>query len=252
VQSGDEIFAGLSKDISFRNVQFAYVPGRAILKNVSFAIQKGGMTAIVGPTGSGKTTIISLLMRYYDCAPGSIFLDGKDIRSFTLESYLGKVAFVSQDTLLLHDSLRNNIAYGMSEVSEERLMDAMRRARLLDLVASLPHGADTLIGDRGVQLSGGEKQRVSIARALLKDAPILILDEATSSLDSQTERLIQEAIDDAVVGRTAIVIAHRLSTIKNADHILVMEDGRIVEEGTRDQLMQNRKLFFHLWEEQKF
>ena len=191
-------------------------------------------------------------MRYYNCPPDSILFDGKDVRDFTLPSYLEHIAIVSQETLLLHDTLGNNICYGLHDVSEKRLQEVVERSRLTDFVAALPEGLDTLIGDRGVKLSGGEKQRVSIARALLKGADILILDEATSSLDSQTEKLIQDAIDDAITGRTAIVIAHRLSTIKHADKIVVIEDGRLVEQGNLDDLLAKKQKFYQLWEEQKF
>jgi len=191
-------------------------------------------------------------MRYYDCPPESLYIDDTDIRSFTLDSYLHRVALVSQETLLINDSLRHNITYGLKDISEAELNDVLRRSRLEDFIRKLPKGVDTLIGDRGVRLSGGEKQRVSIARALLKNAEILILDEATSSLDSRTESLIQEAIDDAVAGRTSIVIAHRLSTIKHADKIVVIEEGRVSEEGTLDDLLASKGAFFALWEQQKF
>lgn len=242
----------LKKTIEFHNLSFSYGEGRTVLQNISFTIPKGQMTAIVGPTGSGKSTLINLLMRYYDCPPESIFVDGTDIRAFTLDSYLRRVALVSQDTLLLHDSLRNNITYGLTDVSDAAVFDAIERARLTDLIEKSPQGVDTLIGDRGVKLSGGEKQRVSIARALLKGSEILILDEATSSLDSRTETLIQEAIDEAITNRTAIVIAHRLSTIQHADKIVVVEQGRLTEEGALPELLAQKGAFFALWEEQKF
>lgn len=252
VRGGDKIFPGLQRTIEFRDLIFSYLPDREVLHNVSFTVEKGRMTAVVGPTGGGKSTLISLLMRYYDCPPVSLFVDGTDIREFTLDSYLHRVALVSQETLLLHDSLRNNITYGLTDVPEERLSEVVRRARLEDFIGKLPLGIETLIGDRGVRLSGGEKQRVSIARALLKNAEILILDEATSSLDSKTESLIQEAIDDAVTGRTSIVIAHRLSTIKHADKIVVLEDGGVSEEGTLDELLEKKGAFYALWEQQRF
>ncbi|MFH0770613.1 MAG: ABC transporter ATP-binding protein [Candidatus Peregrinibacteria bacterium] len=252
VRGGTVVFQGLRSSISFRNLSFGYLEERAILKDVSFSVQCGRMTAIVGPTGAGKSTLIHLLMRYYDCPPGTIFIDGADVRSFTLDSYLRHIALVSQDTLLIHDSLRNNIAYGIKDVSESALREAVDRSRLSELIASLPQGIETPIGDRGVKLSGGEKQRVSIARALLKQSEILILDEATSSLDSHTEKLIQEAIDEAITGRTAIVIAHRLSTIQHADAIVVLENGRITETGTLPELLARKGAFFTLWEEQKF
>ncbi len=252
VRGGSEKFSGLNKAMEFRHLTFGYSHDRTVLTDVSFTIPKGTMTAIVGPTGSGKSTLINLLMRYYECPPASIFLDGKDLRSFTLDSYLRHTALVSQETLLLHDSLRNNITYGLHNVTEQDLRSAVDRARLTQFVASLPEGLSTLIGDRGMKLSGGEKQRVSIARALLKGSDILILDEATSSLDSKTEHLIQEAIDEAVLGRTSVVIAHRLNTIRHADKIVVIEDGQWKEEGTLDTLLTKKGAFFALWEQQKF
>ncbi|MDD4628518.1 MAG: ABC transporter ATP-binding protein [Candidatus Peribacteraceae bacterium] len=252
VRGGSSTFPGLKSTIEFCNLSFGYMDEREVLKNISFRIQRGQMVAIVGPTGAGKSSLISLLMRYYDCPPGSIFIDGTDVRSFTLDSYIKHIALVSQDTLLIHDTLRNNIAYGLTDVSDAVVREAVDRARLSELVASMPQGLDTLIGDRGVKLSGGEKQRVSIARALLKQSEILILDEATSSLDSRTEKLIQDAIDEAVHERTAIVIAHRLSTIQHANRIVVMDEGRVVEEGTLQELLDRKGLFFTLWEEQKF
>ncbi|MFA6509299.1 MAG: ABC transporter ATP-binding protein [Candidatus Peribacteraceae bacterium] len=252
VKGGDKKFIGLKDSIVCRRLTFSYGEGREVLQDVSLTFERGKMTAVVGPTGSGKSTLISLLMRFYDCPPGSILIDGEDLRSFTLDSYLARVALVSQETLLLHDSLRNNITYGLENVPEEALQDAVRRARLLQFIELLPQGLETPIGDRGVKLSGGEKQRVSIARALLKGADILILDEATSSLDSQTEKLIQEAIDEAVQGRTSIVIAHRLSTIRNADKIVVIKDSRLVEEGALQELLEKQGAFHELWEQQKF
>ena len=252
VRGGTKTFTGLREEIACKNITFSYDGDRKVLEDVSFTIRKGEMTAIVGPTGAGKSTLINLFMRYYDCPPETIFVDGEDIRLFSLESYLTRVAIVSQETLLLHDSLRNNITYGINNISEDALCEVVERSRLTDFVAQLPQGLNTFIGDRGVKLSGGEKQRVAIARALLKGAEILILDEATSSLDSATEKLIQEAIDEAVKGRTAIVIAHRLSTIRNADKIVVIEDGRVAEEGTHTELIAAKGLFHHLWEEQKF
>ena len=252
VKGGTVRFDGLKSGISCKNLSFSYDDEKDVLHNVSFEIPKGSMTAVVGPTGSGKSTLINLLMRFYDCPEGSLFLDGTDIRSFSLDHYLKHIASVSQETLLLHDTLRYNITYGLNTISDHDLMQVIERARLSDFIASLPKGLDTLIGDRGVRLSGGEKQRVSIARALLKGAEILILDEATSSLDSHTEKLIQEAIDEAVKDRTSIVIAHRLSTIQHADQILVLENSRLVEAGTLDALLQKKGKFSQLWEEQKF
>lgn len=252
VLGGDTEFPGLRKSISVRDLNFSYGEGREVLEHVNFEIEKGQTVAIVGPTGSGKSTVINLLMRYYESPANTVFVDDTDIREFSLDSYLGDVALVSQETLLLHDTLSSNITYGLDDVSEEALQTAIERARLADFIKELPKGLGTLIGDRGVKLSGGEKQRVSIARALLKGSEILILDEATSSLDSHTEKLIQEAIDEAIKDCTAIVIAHRLSTIQNADRILVLEHGKIVEEGKLDDLLERKGVFFRLWEEQKF
>ncbi len=252
VPDGSKHFPGLKDRIEFRDLSFGY-PGRDnVLQHVSFDIRKGQMVAIVGATGSGKTTLIHLVMRLYDCPPRSIFIDGIDIREFTASSLHAHCAIVSQETLLIHDSLRRNIAYGLDDVSDAQILEVVRQARLHDFVEKLPQGLDTLVGDRGVKLSGGEKQRVSIARALLKGAGLLILDEATSALDSQTEKLIQEAIDEAIQGRTAIVIAHRLSTIKNANAIVVLENGRIAEHGSLQALLETNGAFHRLWEEQKF
>ncbi len=252
IPDGSRKFDGLKKEIEFRHLTFSYSKDRRILDDISFSIERGKMTAIVGPTGSGKTTLIHLLMRLYDCPSESIFIDGVDIREFGIHSLLQHVALVSQDSFLIHDTLRNNITYGLTDISDQEVADAVKRSRLDMFVKDLPQGVDTLIGDRGVKLSGGEKQRVSIARALLKKSEILILDEATSSLDSATERLIQEAIDEAVRGRTSIVIAHRLSTIQHADAIVVIDNGRVAEQGTLQQLLVHKGTFHHLWEQQKF
>jgi ATP-binding cassette, subfamily B, bacterial MsbA len=252
VPSGQKQFTGLRQSIEFRSMNFVFPNGNVVLNNLSFAIEKGKMTAIVGPTGAGKTTIINVLLRFYDCPEASLFVDEVDIRSYNTASLRRHTGIVSQETLLLHDTLRNNIIYGLDHVPEEKLQSAVKHSRLALFIDELPEGLETLIGDRGVKLSGGEKQRVSIARALLKEADILVLDEATSSLDSRTERLIQEAIDDAVSGRTSVVIAHRLSTIKHADKIVVVEGGTVVEEGTLDELLGKKGVFYGLWEEQKF
>ncbi|HLD09435.1 MAG TPA: ATP-binding cassette domain-containing protein, partial [Methylophilaceae bacterium] len=252
VPDGSKEFRGLKRAIEFKNVTFTYPSGREVLHAVSFRVRAGSMTALVGPTGAGKSTIINLLMRLYDSAPDSILIDAVDIREFSLASLRAHVALVSQDTQLFNDTLARNITYGLEQVPEEKLTAAVRAARLEEFVARLPKGLGTEIGDRGVQLSGGEKQRVSIARALLKDADILILDEATSALDSKTERLVQEAIDEAVAGRTSIVIAHRLSTIQHADHIVVLDEGRVVEQGSLNELLKRRGVFHGLWEAQKF
>ncbi|MEI6863153.1 MAG: ATPase, T2SS/T4P/T4SS family [Candidatus Omnitrophota bacterium] len=212
-----------------------------------------GIILVVGPTGSGKTTLISLIMRFYDCPKGAILLDGEDVREFTVKSVRRHIALVSQETLLFNDSIRNNLSFGLDrEVSDDELIVVAKKARIYDLIASLPDGIDTEVGDRGIKLSGGEKQRVAIARALLKGSSILILDEATSSLDSKTESLIQDAVDSAIQNKTAIIIAHRLSTIKNADKIVVVEGGRVVEEGGLVELLEKKGKFYGYWQAQKF
>ena len=252
VKSGKITFTGLQSNIEFKDLAFEYESDRAVLKGVSFSIAKGTATAIVGPSGSGKTTLINLLMRFYDAPKNSVFIDGKDIREYSTGSLMKHIALVSQDTLILNASLRDNLAYGLTNPNDKDISNAIKQSRLESYVDKLPNGLDTMVGDRGVQLSGGEKQRLSIARALLKNADILILDEATSSLDSTTEKLIQEAIDDAIKGRTAIVIAHRLATIRNADHIVVLENGECIEQGSLDDLLDNKGLFSELWQQQKF
>jgi len=253
VLEGDKEFPGIKSKIDFNHLSFCYFKGLCVLNDLTFSIEKGKTTAIVGPTGAGKTTIISLLLRFYDSPPSSILIDGQDIRDLTSKSLRSHISLVSQDILLFNDTLRNNIVYGLDrKISEEELVDIAKKARLYDFIITLPDKFDTLIGDRGVKLSGGEKQRVAIARALLKGAEIVILDEATSSLDSKTERLIQEAINEAIKDRTAIVIAHRLSTIKNADKIIVIEEGRLIEEGTLNELLEKKGKFYEYWQEQKF
>ena len=253
VSEGKQVFPGLQNEVRFNHLDFSYSKEIPVLKNISFSIEKGKMTAIVGPTGAGKTTLISLLMRFYDCPPESIFIDGTDIRDFTLKSLRAHMALVSQEVLLFNDSLKNNIIFGLERgISEQELVTITERARIYNFIKQLPGGFNTEIGDRGVRLSGGEKQRVAISRALLKKAEIMILDEATSSLDTKTEQLIQEAINEALKDRTAIVIAHRLSTIKNADKIVVIDNGCFIEEGTLTQLLEKKGLFYEYWEAQKF
>ena len=253
ITEGNKKLDRLKEKIEFRHLNYAYIKNTPVLKDLSFSIEKGKMTALVGPTGSGKTTIINLIMRFYDCQPKTIFIDDTDIREFTLESLRKHTALVSQEALLFNDTLRNNISFGVKgKVSEEELIKIVKKTRLYDFIMNLPQGFDTEVGDRGIRLSGGEKQRVSIARALLKGPDILILDEATSSLDTHTERLIQEAIEEAVKDRTTIVIAHRLSTIKNADKIVVIKNGNFIEDGALNELLDKKGSFYQYWEEQKF
>lgn len=252
ISEGKRELTGLREQIEFRNLSFHYINEVPVLKNINLSIKNGMLTAIVGPTGSGKTTLVSLIVRFYDCPENSIFVDGMDIREYSLKSLMKHIAYISQEAYLFNDTIRNNICYGLSNVKEEALAEAVRKSRLEDFVMRLPERLDTPVGDRGVKLSGGEKQRIAIARALLKGSEILILDEATSSLDSVTEHLIQEAIAEAVKDKTSIVIAHRLSTIKNADKIIVLEDGMVKEEGTLKELLDKKGRFYSYWEAQKF
>ncbi|MDD3897315.1 MAG: ABC transporter ATP-binding protein [Candidatus Peribacteraceae bacterium] len=253
VPQGDHVFGGLQDRIEYRDVWFSYLEDVPILQGLSFTVQKNTVVAIVGPSGTGKTTAVNLLLRLYDCPPSSILLDNVDIRECTHASLQRRIAYVTQEPMLFNDTLRANLQFGIDvELSDEALEEVLDTARLRALMQRLPERLNTEIGDRGVQLSGGEKQRLSIARALLKNAEILILDEATSSLDSKTEQLIQQALEDALRDRTAIVIAHRLSTIRNADKIVVMSEGRVAEEGTLAELLGKEGLFSKLWEAQQF
>ena len=223
-------------DIAFSHVDFGY-DERMILKDVSFTIPEKTSTAIVGPSGSGKTTICSLLARFYDVNDGSITVGGVDVRRMTCESLLSNISMVFQNVYLFHDTIRANICFGKSDATEEEMTDAAKKACCHDFIMALPDGYDTVIGEGGGTLSGGEKQRISIARAILKNAPIIILDEATASIDPENEHLIQNAISELTRGRTIITIAHRLATIEQADQILVVDDGCIVQKGTHKELI---------------
>ena len=237
----------LEGHIEFRDVSYAYDNDKRVLRHVNLNIGKGMKFALVGPSGGGKTTICHLIPHFYDVVSGRILLDGRDIHDLTLESLRQNIGIVQQDIYLFNDTMRENIRYGRPDATEEEIIDAAKRANIHDYILTLPQGYDTNIGERGVRLSGGQKQRLSIARVFLKNPPILILDEATSALDNTTEILIQKALDELCVGRTTLVVAHRLSTIRNADEIAVVDDGRIIEQGSHEELMKRdgeyRKLY---------
>ena len=237
-------------EISFDNVHFGYEPTREILKGVSFTLKPGQKLALVGHSGSGKSTIGRLLFRFYDVTSGAVLIDGQDLRSVTQTTLHAQIGVVPQDTVLFNDTIRYNIAYGKANASEEDIISAAKAARIHDFVTRLPEGYETKVGERGLKLSGGEKQRVGIARTLLKNPPILILDEATSALDTQTERSIQESLAEMGQGRSVITIAHRLSTIADADQILVMEEGRVVERGSHDDLLELGGVYAAMWQRQ--
>jgi ATP-binding cassette subfamily B protein len=238
------VTAGL---IRFEDVHFSYEPGREILKGVDLEVKPGSTTAIVGPSGAGKSTLSRLLFRFYEPQRGRITIDGQDITKVTQRSLRAALGIVPQDTVLFNDTIGYNIGYGREKAGPEAIVAAARGAAIHDFIASLPEGYEAMVGERGLKLSGGEKQRVAIARTLLKDPPILILDEATSALDSRTEAAIQETLRDVTRLRTSLVIAHRLSTVVDADQIVVLDEGRVAERGTHAQLLGKQGLYAEMW-----
>ncbi len=238
------------EEIRFENVWFSYpqtrigrartADGAYVLKNVSFSVYKGEILAIVGPSGGGKSTLIDLIPRFYDPTQGAIFIDGVDLKTVRIPSLRALIGIVSQETILFNDTVRSNIAYGLTDFPSEKIIEAAKAGNAHDFIMQLPQGYDSVIGERGTKLSGGQRQRISIARALLKNPPIMIFDEATSALDSESEMLVQEAIERLMKNRTSIVIAHRLSTIKNADRIIVVDGGKIVQQGKHQELVRQR------------
>ena len=237
-QPGGKRLEKLNREIAFENVAFAYDPiSPPVLQNIWLTASKGEVVALVGTSGAGKTTLVNLIPRFYEVSSGTIRIDGVDIREVTRRSLRGQIAMVTQENILFHDTVMNNICYGMSGVPRERVAEAARAALAHDFIMELPEGYDTVIGERGTRLSGGQRQRIAIARAILKNSPILILDEATSELDSESEMYVQKALSNLMAGRTVIVIAHRLGTIRKADKILVLEDGQIRESGTHAELL---------------
>ncbi|HIA29927.1 MAG TPA: ATP-binding cassette domain-containing protein, partial [Candidatus Marinimicrobia bacterium] len=239
------------ESILFDKVSFSYDGSNdSVLNNVNLEIRKGDVVAIVGESGAGKSTMADLIPRFYDVLHGAVRLDGIDVRDIQLDPLRKLMGIVPQETFLFNDTIRNNIAYGTEGVEDESIREAAIAANALEFIQEQPHGFDTIVGDRGVKLSGGQRQRISVARALIKNPPILILDEATSALDSEAERKVQEAIDRLMKDRTVFVIAHRLSTVVNADRIVVLREGSIVEEGTHDELLQKNGEYKQLYEMQ--
>jgi len=239
-----------SGNIYLKNISFWYKKDQIILDNISLNIQKGQTIGIAGPTGGGKTTLIKLLLRLYDVKSGSIEIEGIDIKNLTLKNLRQNIGFVSQEVYLFHGSIQENIAYGMPTATNEAIIEAAKKAQLHDFIDTLPDNYNAIIGERGIKLSGGQRQRLSIARAILKDAPMLILDEATSAVDTETERAIQQNLHQLTEGKTALIIAHRLSTIRHADKIIVLKDGQITESGTHADLLVTDGIYADLWKVQ--
>jgi ATP-binding cassette subfamily B protein/subfamily B ATP-binding cassette protein MsbA len=246
----DAVSRELIGDVAYQNVSFAYEEGSAVLKNVSFNARRGETVAIVGPTGAGKTTLVNLLVRFFDPTTGTVTTDGQDIRQLTTRSLREQIALVLQEPFIFPMTVADNIAYGRPDATREDIVAAAIAANADDFIQRLPDGYDSVVGERGATLSGGEKQRLSIARAFLKDAPILILDEPTSALDAHTESLLLEALYRLASGRTTFIIAHRLSTIRSADRIIALNQGEIVEQGQHDELMALDGLYANLYRSQ--
>jgi ATP-binding cassette subfamily B protein len=234
-------------DVRFDKVSFGYTDDKLILNEIDLHVPSGETHAIVGATGAGKSTIIRLLLRFYDTVSGEVSLDGVDIKDLSYSSLRGACGYVSQDVFLFHGTVRENIRYGRELATDQAIEDAARQAEAHDFICQLPEGYDTVVGERGQKLSGGQRQRVSLARAILRNPAILVLDEATSAVDNETEAAIQRSLAHVTKGRTSLVIAHRLSTVRDADRIWVLEDGRVTESGKHDDLLKNNGLYAALW-----
>jgi ABC-type multidrug transport system fused ATPase/permease subunit len=234
-------------EIEFEHVAFAYVADSPVLKDVSFHIQPGQMVGVVGPTGGGKSTIVSLIPRFYDPSSGSVKIDGKDVRDYQHLALRDQIGYVLQETVLFEGTIRDNIAYGRKGVTPEEIMEAAKLANADEFISRMPHGYDTMVGERGETLSGGQRQRIGIARAIIRNNPILILDEPTAALDTESERLVIEALERLMKGRTVITIAHRLSTIRDANKIIVLKGGVVAEQGTHDELLAKGGVYAELY-----
>ncbi|MCD8175539.1 MAG: ABC transporter ATP-binding protein/permease [Phascolarctobacterium sp.] len=245
---GAEPLPKISGNVEFDNVSFAYTGDEVVLKDLKFNIEPGQVVALVGPSGAGKSTVASLLPRFYDVTEGSIKIDGRDIRNVTMTSLREQVGIVPQETILFNGTVFENILYGRLDATKQEVVEAAKSANAHDFIMALSDGYETILGDRGVNISGGQRQRIAIARAILKNPQILILDEATSALDTESEHVVQEALDRLMVGRTSFVISHRLSTIQNADRIIVLENGHMAEDGSHSELMSRGGLYAHLYE----
>jgi subfamily B ATP-binding cassette protein MsbA len=237
----------LKGGIEFEHIAFAYDPKAPVLKDVHTTVAPGQFVGIVGPTGGGKSTIVSMLPRFYDPSGGRVLIDGVDLRDFTLQGLRGQIGFVLQDTVLFRGTVRDNIAYGRPSATDEEIIAAAKLANADEFIAKMPEGYHTMVGERGLTLSGGQRQRLGIARAIIRNAPILILDEPTAALDTESEKLVMEALERLMKGRTVLTIAHRLSTIRDAHKIIVLKDGVVAEEGTHDELVARSGVYAELW-----